>query len=57
MKILLIFFCEKLRMDEITCEMSPKVSRGLGACRSTLLILNSKTYHPLCHIVSSSSVD
>ena len=37
-------------MDEITCEMSPKASRGLRACRSTLLIFNSETCHPLCCI-------
>ena len=28
--IIVDFFCEESIMDEITCEMSPRISRGLG---------------------------
>lgn len=37
-----LFFCEKSIADEIICEVSPKVSRGLGPCRPTLLIFSPK---------------
>ena len=55
--ILVDFFCDNLRMDGITCEISPRVSKGLGSWCLNLLIYNIETYRLLCCICFSYGVD
>ena len=51
---LLVFFVKNWGWMKITCEMSPRISKGLSICHP---IVQSKAYHPLCSISFSSGVN